>query len=106
MLQASPETQCATAEDELLSMSLKATDLSSEQSSVCPTVRTPHGAGLRVELTAFRKANAWVEESALFYALTQTPGTANKAWWDWPAGLRSRCHLAPQTVPAYYSWQH
>ena len=47
-------------------------------------------AGLRVELAAFRKANAWVEESALFYALTQAPGTANMAWWDWPTALRSR----------------
>lgn len=47
-------------------------------------------AGLRVELTAFRKVNPWVEESALFYALTKAPGTADKAWWDWPAALRSR----------------
>eukprot|EP00208_Stichococcus_sp_RCC1054_P003340 CAMPEP_0206140558 /NCGR_PEP_ID=MMETSP1473-20131121/9760_1 /ASSEMBLY_ACC=CAM_ASM_001109 /TAXON_ID=1461547 /ORGANISM="Stichococcus sp, Strain RCC1054" /LENGTH=558 /DNA_ID=CAMNT_0053534735 /DNA_START=359 /DNA_END=2035 /DNA_ORIENTATION=- len=45
---------------------------------------------MRAELAAFRKANAWVEESALFYALTQAPDTANMAWWDWPEDLRKR----------------
>lgn len=41
-------------------------------------------------MNAFRRTNAWVEESALFYALIQAPRTANMAWWDWPAKLRSR----------------
>lgn len=45
---------------------------------------------LRKGMTAFRKANAWVEESALFYALTQAPETANMAWWHWPKPIRSR----------------
>ncbi len=52
-------------------------------------------AALRTELMAFRKVNAWVEESALFYALTQAPGTSMMAWWDWPEDLRLRCALAP-----------
>lgn len=45
---------------------------------------------LRKGMAAFRKENPWVEESALFYALTQAPATSNMAWWDWPEPIRSR----------------
>ena len=46
---------------------------------------------LRVELHKFRRENVWVEESALFYALTQQSDLADKAWWTWPEPLRLRC---------------
>ena len=31
------------------------------------------------------------QDSALFYALTQEPDLADKAWWTWPEELRLRC---------------
>ena len=46
-------------------------------------------AGLRKELDAFRKANTWVEDSALFYCLDHyDKELAGKAWWTWPGPLR------------------
>lgn len=44
----------------------------------------------RREMAAFRQENAWVEQSALFSALTEVPGLAGLAWWDWPEGVRDR----------------
>uniref|UniRef100_A0A1D2ABW5 4-alpha-glucanotransferase n=2 Tax=Auxenochlorella protothecoides TaxID=3075 RepID=A0A1D2ABW5_AUXPR len=47
-------------------------------------------ADLHTEMAAFRQENAWVEQSALFSALTEVPGLAGLAWWDWPEGVRDR----------------
>lgn len=40
------------------------------------------------ELAAFRAANDWLPETALFAALKAAHG--DQAWWDWPAPLRDR----------------
>eukprot|EP00195_Chlamydomonas_chlamydogama_P015568 CAMPEP_0202902880 /NCGR_PEP_ID=MMETSP1392-20130828/18588_1 /ASSEMBLY_ACC=CAM_ASM_000868 /TAXON_ID=225041 /ORGANISM="Chlamydomonas chlamydogama, Strain SAG 11-48b" /LENGTH=555 /DNA_ID=CAMNT_0049589739 /DNA_START=130 /DNA_END=1794 /DNA_ORIENTATION=- len=45
---------------------------------------------LREEMQAFRKANKWVEESAVFDVARNLPDLADKAWWDWPEPLRFR----------------
>ena len=40
---------------------------------------------------AWRAANPWVEDSALFAALAEhEPDCVGKAWWEWPVGLRFR----------------
>ena len=46
--------------------------------------------GLRKDMNAWRKANVWVEESALFSAITEIPELDEVAWWDWPEKLRFR----------------
>jgi len=38
----------------------------------------------------WRKANPWVEDSALFDCLRRTPELLGKAWWEWPEDLRFR----------------
>ena len=38
-----------------------------------------------------RRDNPWVEESALFFALTQVPELLETPWWTWPEPLRLRC---------------
>jgi 4-alpha-glucanotransferase len=50
----------------------------------------PRFAGLREAMGRFRAANAWIEESALFDALRQTPELEGIDWWAWPAPLRLR----------------
>jgi 4-alpha-glucanotransferase len=46
--------------------------------------------GLRDRLAAFRKANAWVEESALFDCLRRERSREGKCWWEWEPALRDR----------------
>lgn len=41
-------------------------------------------------VAAFRKANAWVEESALFDCIKRQPGFDMCAWWDWEPAVRDR----------------
>jgi hypothetical protein len=50
----------------------------------------PRFAALRERLAAFRTANPWIEDSALFDALRQQPALAGLDWWEWPAELRFR----------------
>jgi 4-alpha-glucanotransferase len=45
---------------------------------------------LRDEMTAWRKAHSWIEDSAIFEVARGQPDLADKAWWDWPEGLRFR----------------
>lgn len=46
---------------------------------------------LRQEMTAFRSANPWVEDSALFFCLiTFQEDTKNQGWWHWPEPIRHR----------------
>lgn len=43
----------------------------------------------REAMEGWRKANAWVEDSALFYCLTHhDPALTDVAWWEWPEPLR------------------
>jgi 4-alpha-glucanotransferase len=47
---------------------------------------------LRAQMNAFRRENAWIEDSALFYALTTyEEGLVGVDWWEWPEKLRFRC---------------
>ncbi|KAG7674625.1 putative 4-alpha-glucanotransferase DPE1, chloroplastic/amyloplastic [Nannochloris sp. 'desiccata'] len=47
--------------------------------------------GLRNDLNTWRRTNAtWVEESALFSAITEIPELDEVAWWDWPEKIRDR----------------
>lgn len=59
--------------------------------------------GLRAEVQAFRAANAWVEQSALFSILTTLPGLAGEAWWDWPSEFRDRDPATLATVRAEHA---
>ena len=44
---------------------------------------------LRAGAEAFRQQNPWVEDSALFYALSHhREELIGKAWWDWPEPVR------------------
>ena len=45
---------------------------------------------LRAEVAAFRAANPWVEESALFDSLRRSGGREEVDWWNWEAPLRDR----------------
>ena len=46
---------------------------------------------LRSEAAAFRAANPWVEDSALFYCLANfEEELKGKAWWLWPEPIRWR----------------
>ena len=45
---------------------------------------------LRADLAEFRSSNPWVEDSAIFEALTRTEELDGLIWWDWPEGLRDR----------------
>jgi 4-alpha-glucanotransferase len=45
---------------------------------------------LRANLAAFRSSNPWVEDSAIFEALTRSEELGGLIWWDWPQGLRDR----------------
>jgi len=61
----------------------------------------PKFASLKEELTAFREAESWVEESALFYALANFEETTKeRAWWTWPSPLRC-LPLSPPPSPVY-----
>ena len=45
---------------------------------------------LRAGADAFRQQNPWVEDSALFYALSHhRDELVGKAWWEWPEPVRS-----------------
>ena len=45
---------------------------------------------LRAGADAFRQQNPWVEDSALFYALSHhRKELVGKAWWEWPEPVRS-----------------
>lgn len=50
----------------------------------------PEFEALRADMASFRAANPWLEESALFFVLTQQPELEGLAWWDWPEDLRDR----------------
>ena len=44
---------------------------------------------LRAGAEAFRQQNPWVEDSALFYALSHhRKELVGKAWWEWPEPVR------------------
>lgn len=45
---------------------------------------------LRKEMAAWRKAHAWVEDSAVFDVARNLPGLSDKPWWLWPEPLRFR----------------
>lgn len=46
---------------------------------------------MREEAADFRQQNPWVEDSALFYALSHyEEGLVDKAWWFWPEPIRFR----------------
>lgn len=46
---------------------------------------------LKKKMKVFWKANSsWLEESALFAALTERPELQGMEWWDWPEGIRDR----------------
>lgn len=54
---------------------------------------------LRAGAEAFRQQNPWVEDSALFYALSHhRKELIGKAWWEWPEPIRS--DIIPQTPMA------
>ncbi len=49
----------------------------------------PKFESLRSEAAAFRAANPWVEDSALFYCLANfEEGLQGQAWWLWPEPIR------------------
>lgn len=48
----------------------------------------------------WRRANPWVEDSALFDCLRKQPDLEGKAWWEWPADLRFRRDDALQAARA------
>ncbi|KAF5835101.1 glycoside hydrolase superfamily [Dunaliella salina] len=50
----------------------------------------PKFQGLRDDMTAWRKSHAWIEDSAMFGVARTQPGLSDKAWWDWPEGMRFR----------------
>jgi 4-alpha-glucanotransferase len=41
-------------------------------------------------MSSFRKANAWIEESALFDCLCKESAQDGKLWWTWDKPIRSR----------------
>ena len=44
---------------------------------------------LRAGADAFRQQNLWVEDSALFYALSHhREELVGKPWWEWPEPIR------------------
>lgn len=44
---------------------------------------------VRAGAEAFRQQNPWVEDSALFYALSHhREELIGKAWWEWPEPVR------------------
>ncbi len=44
---------------------------------------------LREQALGFRQLNPWVEDSALFYALSHyEEELIGKAWWLWPENIR------------------
>lgn len=45
---------------------------------------------LRQQMSSFRKANPWIEESALFDCLRKEPALDGKPWWEWEKAIRSR----------------
>ena len=53
------------------------------------TERTASFKELRAGADAFRQQNPWVEDSALFYALSHhREELIGKAWWEWPEPIR------------------
>eukprot|EP00798_Chlamydomonas_sp_ICE-L_P008636 gene8637-34084_t len=50
----------------------------------------PKFAELKKEMTAWREAHAWVEDSAMFEVARNLDGLNTMAWWDWPEDLRFR----------------
>ncbi len=58
---------------------------------------------LRDAMATWRKEHAWIEDSALFEVARNLPGLDDKAWWDWPEGLRFR---NPNTLKEFrWGWQ-
>lgn len=45
---------------------------------------------LRLRMSAFRVDNPWLEQSALFSALTEQPELKDTPWWTWPEEIRFR----------------
>lgn len=45
---------------------------------------------LRANMSAFREANPWVEDSALFARLRNEPEHEDVPWWNWEAAVRDR----------------
>jgi 4-alpha-glucanotransferase len=60
-------------------------------------------AALKAEMDAFRKLNAWVEDSALFDVLRQQPDVEELLWWDWPEPLRFRQEAAMKEARALHA---
>lgn len=52
--------------------------------------------GLREEMWKFRSEHAWIEDSALFEVLRNTPELMSKVWWQWPEPIRFRTPEAMQ----------
>ncbi len=52
---------------------------------------------LRAGTDAFRQQNPWVEDSALFYALSHhREELVGKPWWEWPEPIR--CNTASSVI--------
>jgi 4-alpha-glucanotransferase len=56
--------------------------------AVATLLHSPTAAELRRELAAFRAAESWVEDTALFAAIKAHHG--GKPWWEWPRPLGDR----------------
>lgn len=60
---------------------------------------------LRAGADAFRQQNPWVEDSALFYALSHhREELINVAWWEWPGPIRY--WAPPSSHPAFICTPH
>lgn len=60
-------------------------------------------AHLRSDCDAFRSANPWVEDSALFSVIAGLPGLEETLWWDWPIELRDRDPATLQALVAEHA---
>ena len=57
---------------------------------------------MKAEAEAFRQRNPWVEDSALFYALSHhRKELIGKAWWAWPEPIRSVSSCLPPMRAAW-----
>jgi len=78
-------------------------------------VSAPEFEGMRREVASFRSSNIWIEESALFAALTtHHPGCKGIAWWDWedvfirdrdPATLRALRQQYKDSINSFIALQ-
>jgi hypothetical protein len=66
---------------------------------------SPKFAGLRQLFEAYRKDNAWIEDSAMFDVLRQQPDLEGLDWWEWPEPLRFRQPAALAEVQKKYKQQ-